>query len=131
MPNEKQITPIIQSLPQTNHKKRIAAYCRVSTQADEQLHSLAAQRDFYGKSLADKPDVEFVGIYADRKTVLHIPVRHPHNGIIIYSKTTPFPHWIWGGFACLGIVTLWFFKLVFKAKTKSVTLFLSRFFRTE
>ena len=65
MPSEKQVIPIIQSLPETKHKKRIAAYCRVSTQADEQLHSLAAQRDFYEKSLSDDPDVEFVGIYAD------------------------------------------------------------------
>lgn len=65
MSSEKQVIPIIQSLPETKHKKRIAAYCRVSTQADEQLHSLAAQRDFYEKSLSDDPDVEFVGIYAD------------------------------------------------------------------
>ena len=65
MLNGKQITQILPSPRETKHKKRIAAYCRVSTQAEEQMHSLVAQREFYEKAYADNPDVEFVGIYAD------------------------------------------------------------------
>jgi site-specific DNA recombinase len=55
-------------LPKTEKtgKKRVAAYCRVSSQHDVQIHSLKAQVDFYENSLANDKDVEFVGIYADR-----------------------------------------------------------------
>ncbi|MDD3400976.1 MAG: recombinase family protein [Eubacteriales bacterium] len=54
-------------LPKTEKtgKKRVAAYCRVSSQHDEQMHSLEAQMSFYQDSLANDKDVEFVGIYAD------------------------------------------------------------------
>ena len=54
-------------LPKTEKtgKKRVAAYCRVSSQHDEQIHSLEAQMDFYKNSLANDKDVEFVSIYAD------------------------------------------------------------------
>ena len=54
-------------LPKTEKadKKRVAAYCRVSSQHDEQIHSLEAQMSFYQNSLANDKDVEFVGIYAD------------------------------------------------------------------
>lgn len=65
MSSEKQVIPIIQSPPEKRRKERVAAYCRVSTQAEEQLHSLAAQREFYEKSSSDNSEVEFVGIYAD------------------------------------------------------------------
>lgn len=65
MSSEKQVIPIIQSPPEKRRKERVAAYCRVSTQAEEQLHSLAAQREFYEKSLSGNSEVEFVGIYAD------------------------------------------------------------------
>lgn len=65
MSSEKQVIQIIQSPPEKRRKERVAAYCRVSTQAEEQLHSLAAQREFYEKSLSGNSEVEFVGIYAD------------------------------------------------------------------
>lgn len=49
-------------------KRRIAAYCRVSTQAEEQSHSLAAQISYYTKLIEEDPDAVLVDIYADRGT---------------------------------------------------------------
>ena len=49
-------------------KRRIAAYCRVSTQAEEQNHSLGAQVSYYTKLIAEDPDAVLVDIYADRGT---------------------------------------------------------------
>lgn len=46
-------------------KIRVAAYARVSTLQDEQLHSLSAQKDYYQKYIRKNPNWEFVGIYAD------------------------------------------------------------------
>ena len=46
-------------------KKRMAAYCRVSSDKDEQLHSLRAQKSYYEKALAEDAGCEFAGIYAD------------------------------------------------------------------
>lgn len=46
-------------------KKRTAAYCRVSSQSDEQRNSLKNQIDFYKNYFKDQDDAVFIGIYAD------------------------------------------------------------------
>ena len=46
-------------------QKRVAAYCRVSTDKDQQLNSFDNQVDEWKKRLEDDPDVILVGIYAD------------------------------------------------------------------
>ncbi|MGE5390919.1 MAG: recombinase family protein [Deltaproteobacteria bacterium] len=47
------------------HKKRMAAYCRVSTDQLEQLSSYEAQVNYYTTYINEHPDYEFAGIYAD------------------------------------------------------------------
>lgn len=49
-------------------KRRIAAYCRVSTQAEEQNHSLVAQISYYTKLIEEDSNAVLVDIYADRGT---------------------------------------------------------------
>ncbi len=46
-------------------KKRVCAYCRVSTDTDEQLSSYEAQVTYYEEYIKKRPDWEFAGIYAD------------------------------------------------------------------
>ncbi len=46
-------------------KLRIAAYCRVSTDNDDQLLSLEAQKQHYEKIIRDNPEWEFAGLYCD------------------------------------------------------------------
>lgn len=46
-------------------KTRVCAYCRVSTDNEDQLSSLEAQIKFYSSLIANNPAWEFVGIYAD------------------------------------------------------------------
>ena len=45
--------------------QRLAAYCRVSSDSEDQLHSFAAQVRYYANYEKQHPDVELVGIYAD------------------------------------------------------------------
>ena len=52
-------------LPQIIIHRKVAAYCRVSTQQEIQHHSLEAQREYYEKRITSNPGWEFVGIYAD------------------------------------------------------------------
>ena len=51
-------------LPQKK-KIRVAAYCRVSTDADEQLVSLETQKSHYRQHINSNPDWEFAGLYYD------------------------------------------------------------------
>lgn len=44
---------------------RTAAYCRVSSDSTDQLHSFASQVQYYTKAIADNPAMELVDIYAD------------------------------------------------------------------
>ena len=44
---------------------RVAAYCRVSTDSEEQLESYQSQLKYYKDLITNNPNWEFVGIYAD------------------------------------------------------------------
>jgi len=46
-------------------KLRVAAYCRVSTDSDEQATSYEAQIEHYTAHISNHPDWELAGIYAD------------------------------------------------------------------
>ena len=46
-------------------KRRVCAYCRVSTDSDEQMESYNAQVSEYKKKIAENPEWKFVDIYAD------------------------------------------------------------------
>lgn len=46
-------------------RKRVAAYCRVSTEQEQQQSSYDAQVEYYTQYIQSNPDWEFAGIYAD------------------------------------------------------------------
>ncbi len=48
-----------------NRKKRVAAYARVSTDSEDQIHSFKAQIDEYTTKITSNPNWEFVGMYSD------------------------------------------------------------------
>ena len=48
-----------------NSRKRVAVYCRVSTDKDAQLESLENQMEAFRCRLALHPDWDLVNIYAD------------------------------------------------------------------
>ena len=50
----------------SNHRQRVAAYCRVSTDSEEQLTSYTAQKAYYTQKIDENPDWELAGIFADR-----------------------------------------------------------------
>lgn len=55
---------LIRGLP-SESKKKVCAYCRVSTDTDEQLSSYEAQVTYYEEYIIKRPYWEFAGIYAD------------------------------------------------------------------
>ena len=58
-------TRVILPKPEESKKKRTAAYCRVSSSSEEQIHSYVAQVKFYTEMLSADKSCEFVGVYAD------------------------------------------------------------------
>lgn len=48
-----------------NKRKRVAAYARVSTDSEDQIHSFKAQIDEYTSKITSNPNWEFVGMYSD------------------------------------------------------------------
>jgi len=51
--------------PRLQSKKKVAAYCRVSSGKDAMLHSLSAQVSYYNELIQKQDGWEFVGVYAD------------------------------------------------------------------
>ena len=67
---QKQITkieanPLLANSRRKTDKLRVAAYCRVSTDDEEQLNSYEAQIAYYTEFIAKNPSWTFSGIYAD------------------------------------------------------------------
>ena len=57
---------VLLNTPNTRKKKlRVAAYCRVSTEQEEQQSSYAAQIDYYTDKITKNKDWELAGIFAD------------------------------------------------------------------
>lgn len=50
--------------PQLLSRKKVAAYCRVSTLQEKQYHSLAAQQQYCVRLIHSHPEWAFVGVYA-------------------------------------------------------------------
>ena len=46
-------------------RQRVAAYCRVSTDSEEQINSYTAQKAYYTQKIEESPDWELAGIFAD------------------------------------------------------------------
>lgn len=63
IPARKQIGNTIKSSQKP--KLRVAAYCRVSTDSDEQATSYEAQVEHYTSHIKSNPEWTFAGIYAD------------------------------------------------------------------
>ena len=60
----KTVTKVAQ-IPKLQHKKRVAAYARVSSGKDAMLHSLSAQVSFYNDLIQKEDAWEFAGVYSD------------------------------------------------------------------
>ena len=56
---------IIPAIPQESKVLRVAAYCRVSSDSADQLHSYASQIRSYTEMIEEHPGWELVDIYAD------------------------------------------------------------------
>lgn len=61
----RKITKIESRNTQPVKRKRVAAYARVSSGKDAQIHSLSAQNSYYNSLIGSRGDWELAGIYAD------------------------------------------------------------------
>ena len=57
--------PLLVKQNDANAILRVAAYCRVSTDSEDQLESYAAQVSYYTDIIGKNPRWRFVKIYAD------------------------------------------------------------------
>ena len=56
----------IQGMNSHTNRLRVAAYCRVSTDLEEQEGSFETQMRYYREKIEQSPDMELVGIYGDK-----------------------------------------------------------------
>ena len=80
--SEKPNVEIIRPVARQRAILRIAPYCRVSSDSDDQLHSYAAQIDYYTKLVGANPDWELVDIYADEASCTAMDKRDDLNRML-------------------------------------------------
>lgn len=61
----RKITRLENTSPQPIKRKRVAAYARVSSGKEAQLHSISSQISYYNNYIGSRGDWELAGIYAD------------------------------------------------------------------
>jgi len=64
-------------------KKRVAAYCRVSTEHKDQLSSLRAQEEYYKYKINKNPLWDFAGIYSDKASGRSRTTRNQFNLLML------------------------------------------------
>ena len=50
--------------------KRVAAYCRVSTDTEEQINSYEAQKAYYTQLIEENPEWEMAGVFAEAGVII-------------------------------------------------------------
>lgn len=71
-----------ESVPKENKHLKVAAYCRVSTEYEEQISSLKSQVAHFSKLIQDNPDWEFAGIYAEQESGKNVDNRDELNRML-------------------------------------------------
>ena len=66
----------------SSRKKRVAAYCRVSTLMEEQEESLETQVNYYSNLIANHENWHFAGVYSDTKSGLNAEKREGFQQMI-------------------------------------------------
>lgn len=56
---------------------RVAAYCRVSTDSEEQITSYEAQRTYYTDKIMSNPEWTMAGLFADGPVKIGLNQKHP------------------------------------------------------
>ena len=59
------VTKIFTEKEEKSTKLKVAAYCRVSTNSDEQMESLDAQKKHYQTYIKSNPAWQYAGLYYD------------------------------------------------------------------
>jgi len=94
-------------------KRRVAAYCRVSSGSDEQLVSLEAQKEHYENYITANPDWEYAGLYYDEgitgtkkevRPALMSMIRDCENGKIDCIVTKSLSRFVRNTTDCLELV---------------------------
>ena len=78
---EKKITVIPATMEHLKHL-RVAAYCRVSTEHEEQTSSLKHQAAHFTKLICENPDWGFAGLYDDTQSGISIETRDEFNRML-------------------------------------------------
>lgn len=64
---------------QTVQKLRMAAYCRVSTDQEEQLLSYENQVNYYTNYISENPLYKYAGTYADATVIIGLKQNPTHG----------------------------------------------------
>jgi len=58
---------------------RVAAYCRVSTDSDDQIHSFESQRQFFNEYIQNNSKWKMFKIYADATVIIGLKQNPTHG----------------------------------------------------
>ena len=88
MRNVIEVTPTKSNFPIKLQQLRVAAYCRVSTELEEQTSSIELQEQHYARVISENPNWNNAGIFSERATGLNLKDRPEFCKLIIKHRLT-------------------------------------------
>lgn len=86
MRNVIEVTPTKSNFPIKLQQLRVAAYCRVSTELEEQTSSIELQEQHYARVISENPNWNNAGIFSERATGLNLKDRPEFCKLIIKCR---------------------------------------------
>ncbi len=100
----KQIIPAKQN--QADKRLKVAAYCRVSTEYEEQKQSLKSQVAYYMQKICDNPNWDFAGIYAEQESGTRVDNREEVQRLMNDCRNGKVDLILMKSLSCFGCNTL-------------------------
>lgn len=86
MRNAIEVTPTKSNFPIKLQQLRVAAYCRVSAELEEQTSSIELQEQHYAQMISENPNWNNAGIFSERATGLNLKDRPEFCKLIIKCR---------------------------------------------
>ena len=101
-----ELSPVQIDLPIELQHLRVAAYCHVSTEQEEQSSSIELQEQHYARLISENPNWESSGIFSERTTGLNLQERPEFCRMIKFCKKKKIDLILTKSISCFGRNTL-------------------------
>ena len=113
----------IPEIPKKKTALKVAAYCRVSTESDEQNISFESQIKYYTEYITENPEWIFAGVYAEKESGTDFKKRDEFNRMVKDAKADKIDLILTKSISRFGRNTLPFLQSIYELTKRGVVVY--------